>query len=117
MSSFNIPNLHVKKRATDLQTTRPVERWLRIQMKMNSKVEVTGISNYSGPYRVSPIGIAFEGKINVKDGRQPVCKSNSTPAVIVGLDCATGLQTVRVLNGYGIPVIGIADNPRFIGTT
>ncbi|MEK6720751.1 MAG: carboxylate--amine ligase [Chloroflexota bacterium] len=33
-------------------------------------------------------------------------------AVVVGLDCITGLQTARLLAGRGIPVIGIAANPR-----
>lgn len=33
------------------------------------------------------------------------------PAVVVGLDNMTGLQTVRILAGYQIPVIGIADDP------
>jgi D-aspartate ligase len=30
------------------------------------------------------------------------------PAVVVGLDCITGLQTARILAGRGIPVFGIA---------
>lgn len=34
------------------------------------------------------------------------------PAVVVGLDCVTGLQSARTLAGHGVPVIGIADNPR-----
>lgn len=34
------------------------------------------------------------------------------PAVVVGLDCVTGLQTARVLAGYGIPVVGVAGDPR-----
>jgi D-aspartate ligase len=33
------------------------------------------------------------------------------PAVVVGLDCVTGLQTTRLLAARGIPVIGIAANP------
>ena len=32
-------------------------------------------------------------------------------AVVVGLDCITGLQTSRLLAARGIPVIGIAANP------
>ncbi len=32
-------------------------------------------------------------------------------AVIIKLDSVTGLQTSRILARYGIPVIGIADNP------
>jgi D-aspartate ligase len=34
-----------------------------------------------------------------------------TPAVIIKLDSITGLQTARILSGYGIPVIGIVDDP------
>lgn len=33
-------------------------------------------------------------------------------AVIIKLDSITGLQTSRILAQYGIPVIGIADNPE-----
>ena len=33
-------------------------------------------------------------------------------AVIVGLDCITGLQSARILARRGVPVIGIAANPR-----
>ncbi|MCI0399035.1 MAG: carboxylate--amine ligase [Chloroflexi bacterium] len=32
-------------------------------------------------------------------------------AIVVGLDCITGLQTARILAGHSIPVIGIAGNP------
>lgn len=37
------------------------------------------------------------------------------PAVVVGQDSATGLQTARILSARGIPVIGVADNPRHFG--
>ena len=33
-------------------------------------------------------------------------------AIVVGLDCITGLQTARILAGRSVPVIGIASNPR-----
>ena len=33
------------------------------------------------------------------------------PAIIVGLDCITGLQSARILSGHGIPIIGIAADP------
>jgi D-aspartate ligase len=33
------------------------------------------------------------------------------PAVVVGLDCITGLQTARILARHGIPVQGIAGDP------
>ena len=37
----------------------------------------------------------------------------TTPrAIVIGLDCPTGLQTARILAGRGVRVIGIARNPR-----
>lgn len=33
-------------------------------------------------------------------------------AVIVGLDCITGLQSARILSRHGVPVIGVASDPR-----
>jgi D-aspartate ligase len=33
------------------------------------------------------------------------------PAVVVGLDCITGLQTARILASHGIPVHGVAADP------
>jgi D-aspartate ligase len=33
-------------------------------------------------------------------------------AVVIGLDCITGLQTARILAGRGVPVVGVAGNPR-----
>jgi D-aspartate ligase len=33
-------------------------------------------------------------------------------AVVIGLDCITGLQTSRLLARRGIPVVGIAEDPR-----
>lgn len=39
--------------------------------------------------------------------------NNSGPyAVVIGLDCITGLQTARILAGHGIRVIGIATDPE-----
>jgi D-aspartate ligase len=34
------------------------------------------------------------------------------PAVIVGLDCITGLQSARILAARGVPVVGLAANRR-----
>lgn len=34
------------------------------------------------------------------------------PAIVIKLDSITGLCTARVLSRYGIPVTGIADDPR-----
>jgi D-aspartate ligase len=39
-------------------------------------------------------------------GRQ----TSGPPAVVVGLDCITGLQTARILAGHGVPVIGLAGD-------
>lgn len=36
----------------------------------------------------------------------------SIPAVVVGLDCITGLQTTRILARHGVPVIGVAEDPH-----
>lgn len=36
----------------------------------------------------------------------------SAPAVVIGLDCATGLQSARILAARGVPVIGIARDPN-----
>jgi D-aspartate ligase len=35
-----------------------------------------------------------------------------SPAVVVGLDCVTGLQTSRTLHARGVPVIGLASDVR-----
>ncbi|MFW6068838.1 MAG: carboxylate--amine ligase [Chloroflexota bacterium] len=37
--------------------------------------------------------------------------STSPPAIVVGLDCITGLQTARILAARDVPVIGLATNP------
>ncbi len=31
-------------------------------------------------------------------------------AVVIGLDCMTGLQTARILSRHGIPIVGIAED-------
>jgi D-aspartate ligase len=38
-------------------------------------------------------------------------RSGTAPAVVVGLDCITGLQTARILAARGVPVIGVASDP------
>ncbi len=35
-------------------------------------------------------------------------RNTKPPAVIIGLDCITGLQTARILSSYSIPVVGLA---------
>lgn len=38
-------------------------------------------------------------------------KASKTPnAIVIGLDCITGLQTARILAGHGVPVIALAKN-------
>lgn len=37
---------------------------------------------------------------------------NNVPALVIGSDCITGLQTSRILSARGIPVIGIAEDKR-----
>jgi predicted ATP-grasp superfamily ATP-dependent carboligase len=41
-------------------------------------------------------------------GRLDLAPSDPPPAIIVGLDCITGLQTARLLHARGVPVIGLA---------
>jgi hypothetical protein len=39
-------------------------------------------------------------------------RARNPAAVVIGLDSATGLQTARVLARHGVPVTGIAADPR-----
>jgi D-aspartate ligase len=39
-----------------------------------------------------------------------VVGTTQAPAVVIGLDCITGLQTARILAGRGVPVIALARN-------
>ena len=41
----------------------------------------------------------------------PIPNTQNPPAVIIGLDCITGLQTARILAGRGVPVIALAKDP------
>lgn len=43
--------------------------------------------------------------LNAKDCQPP-------HAIVIGLDCMTGLQTARIMAGHKVPVIGIARNPK-----
>ena len=38
--------------------------------------------------------------------------STRAAAVVVGLDCITGLQTARILRGHGVPVIGLVNDDK-----
>ncbi len=51
-------------------------------------------------------------------GRLDLAPSDPAPAIIVGLDCITGLQTARLLDARGVPVIGLAaDVQHFCART
>ena len=48
----------------------------------------------------------------------PIRAGEPAPAVVVGLDCITGLQSARLLDARGIPVIGlVADRRHFCART
>ncbi|MBA3233910.1 MAG: carboxylate--amine ligase [Propionibacteriales bacterium] len=47
--------------------------------------------------------------------RPAVASSRVTPAVVVGLDNITGLQTARLLADRGVPVVGIAADRQHFG--
>ena len=51
--------------------------------------------------------------------RRPALRADEPPpAVIVGLDCITGLQTARLLDARGIPIVGVvADRRHFCART
>jgi predicted ATP-grasp superfamily ATP-dependent carboligase len=52
------------------------------------------------------------------DRRIPIRAGEPAPAIVVGLDCITGLQTARLLDGRGIPVVGlVADRRHFCART
>ena len=38
--------------------------------------------------------------------------TDRSPAVVVGLDCITGLQSTRIFEARGIPVVGVVGDPR-----
>jgi predicted ATP-grasp superfamily ATP-dependent carboligase len=48
--------------------------------------------------------------VDVNDGPDP-----APPAVVIGLDCITGLQTSRLLADRGVPVLGIVADRRHWG--
>lgn len=41
--------------------------------------------------------------------------SPTAPAVVIGLDCITGLQTARILAARGVPVVGVVADRRHWG--
>lgn len=52
------------------------------------------------------------------DRRLPIRADEPAPAIVVGLDCITGLQTARLLDERGIPVVGlVADRRHFCART
>lgn len=59
----------------------------------------------TGRHRAGDVGAprALRERVAVRHGARPA-------AVVLGLDCATGLQSARILAGHGVPVIGIAGD-------
>ena len=53
-----------------------------------------------------------EGEVRLLEPGRSLSPRDRPPAVVIGLDCVTGLQTARILAGHGTPVIGLAANPR-----
>lgn len=49
------------------------------------------------------------------DRRTLLSRTDRPPAVVVGLDNITGLQTARILAARGVPVIGVAADLRHFG--
>lgn len=44
----------------------------------------------------------------LRASHDPRTGGSTAPAVVIGLDCITGLQTARILASRGVPVVGIA---------
>ena len=44
-------------------------------------------------------------QLSLRDGASP-------NAIVIGLDCVTGLQTARILARHNVPVIGVAQDPE-----
>ncbi|OGB98566.1 hypothetical protein A2V82_05290 [candidate division KSB1 bacterium RBG_16_48_16] len=55
----------------------------------------------------------FNGKNGYTNGVKMGSNNNNSlpPAIVIGLDCITGLQTARILAQKGIPVFAIATKP------
>lgn len=51
--------------------------------------------------------------MNLGDGRWG---ERPAPAVVIGLDCITGLQTARILSARGVPVVGVTSRARHWAT-
>jgi predicted ATP-grasp superfamily ATP-dependent carboligase len=59
-----------------------------------------------------------EASPSVRNRRIPIRADEPVPVVVVGLDCITGLQTARLLDDRGIPIIGlVADRRHFCART
>jgi len=53
----------------------------------------------------------------IRDDRKArLTSSANPPAVVVGLDNITGLQTARILNARGVTVVGVASDLRHFGS-
>lgn len=49
---------------------------------------------------------------SIRGGRLELARGDPPPAVVVGLDCITGLQTARILAARGVPVVGLVEDTR-----
>ena len=45
-------------------------------------------------------------------GRKVIAGGNKPPAVVVALDGMNGIQTARILARRGVPVVGVAKDPK-----
>jgi D-aspartate ligase len=54
--------------------------------------------------------------MNRRDRRALLTESPHPPAVVVGLDNITGLQTARILDARGVPVVGVAADLHHFGS-
>src|SRR5262245_58626567 len=54
--------------------------------------------------------------MNRRDRRALLTNSPNPPAVVVGLDNITGLQTARILDARGVPVVGVAADIHHFGS-
>lgn len=54
--------------------------------------------------------------MNRRDRRSLLTSSPNPPAVVVGLDNITGLQTARILDARGVAVVGIASDAHHFGS-
>lgn len=57
----------------------------------------------------------MRGPVPTRGGTRSHPTAGAAPAVVVGIDNITGLQTARILDARGVPVIGVASDRRHWG--